>query len=379
MSAAKKADRPIVCIPAALKCFYLDDPTEELKTADDAAGGEPPLAAAAGTGRCTSASIASPKGCWPSRNSNISASRRPGPSPSGRMRLAEAVVGAAREAARRGQQRGHHSRTREGGAPGGHQGERAGGTTPEAKSKLASDMDDLFFVIQLFSYPGDYVAERPTIERIAETLDKFEEDVLRADFPGIRGRRGARRPLRRADSRPQGARSARRRREHGPIWSKAACRGCWMRSTESIQQIARSVRYRRPKRFAKSPSPPSRKHDRTVNVAKSFGSTQVLQPTTLRLTPGETTVLIGPSGCGKSTLLRLMIGLIEPDQGEVLFDGTPLTPQNVMLDAAEDRLRDSRRRPVSASLGRGQRRPARPLPGLGQAASRRRESKNWPS
>src|SRR5947209_6846187 len=58
-----------------------------------------------------------------------------------------------------------------------------------------------------------------------------------------------------------------------------------------------------------------------VDVAKSFGSTQVLKPTTLRLEPGRTTVLIGPSGCGKSTILRLMIGLIEPDQGEVLFDG----------------------------------------------------------
>ena len=68
-----------------------------------------------------------------------------------------------------------------------------------------------------------------------------------------------------------------------------------------------------------------------VDVAKSFGSIQVLQPTTLRLTPGETTVLIGPSGCGKSTILRLMIGLIEPDHGEVRFDGTPLTPANVML------------------------------------------------
>ncbi len=68
-----------------------------------------------------------------------------------------------------------------------------------------------------------------------------------------------------------------------------------------------------------------------VDVAKSFGSTQVLQPTNLRLPPGETTVLIGPSGCGKSTILRLMIGLIEPDQGEVRFDGTPLTPANAML------------------------------------------------
>jgi osmoprotectant transport system ATP-binding protein len=68
-----------------------------------------------------------------------------------------------------------------------------------------------------------------------------------------------------------------------------------------------------------------------INVAKSFGSTQVLAPTTLRLEVGKTTVLIGPSGCGKSTLLRLMIGLIEPDQGQVIFDGEPITPANVML------------------------------------------------
>jgi 1-acyl-sn-glycerol-3-phosphate acyltransferase len=63
------------------------------------------------------------------------------------------------------------------------------GLTPADRQSLHDDMEDLFFVIQLFSYPGDYVAERPTIERIAETFDKFEEDLLHLDFPGIRGER----------------------------------------------------------------------------------------------------------------------------------------------------------------------------------------------
>ncbi|HZL88295.1 MAG TPA: ATP-binding cassette domain-containing protein [Pirellulaceae bacterium] len=65
-------------------------------------------------------------------------------------------------------------------------------------------------------------------------------------------------------------------------------------------------------------------------VAKSFGQTQVLQPTSLVLEPGKTTVLIGPSGCGKSTILRLMIGLIQPDQGDVLVGGELLTADNVI-------------------------------------------------
>jgi len=44
---------------------------------------------------------------------------------------------------------------------------------------------------------------------------------------------------------------------------------------------------------------------------------------------GKTTVLIGPSGCGKSTLLRLIIGLLEPDSGEIQFDGTQLRSDKI--------------------------------------------------
>lgn len=66
------------------------------------------------------------------------------------------------------------------------------------------------------------------------------------------------------------------------------------------------------------------------SVAKRFGAAQVLQPTDLTIPPGQTTVLIGPSGCGKSTLLRLMIGLIQPDQGEVWVEGTRLTAANAL-------------------------------------------------
>ena len=63
-------------------------------------------------------------------------------------------------------------------------------------------------------------------------------------------------------------------------------------------------------------------------VSKKFGALLAIQPIDLVVAPGRTLVLIGPSGCGKSTLLRLMIGLIRPDEGTVLFAGTPFTPEH---------------------------------------------------
>src|SRR5438128_2622670 len=66
------------------------------------------------------------------------------------------------------------------------------------------------------------------------------------------------------------------------------------------------------------------------SVSKRFGPVQALELGDLTMRPQTTTVLIGPSGCGKSTLLRLMIGLIWPDSGSVTFEGTPLTPGNVL-------------------------------------------------
>lgn len=57
------------------------------------------------------------------------------------------------------------------------------------RTPCENDLGDLFLVVQAFSYPGNYVAERPSIERIAETLDKLEEDVLGLDTATIRGTR----------------------------------------------------------------------------------------------------------------------------------------------------------------------------------------------
>jgi 1-acyl-sn-glycerol-3-phosphate acyltransferase len=59
------------------------------------------------------------------------------------------------------------------------------------REQAGRDLDDLFFVMQLFSYPADYLAGKPSLERVAETVDKLEEDVLRAPTAGLRGLRRA--------------------------------------------------------------------------------------------------------------------------------------------------------------------------------------------
>lgn len=67
---------------------------------------------------------------------------------------------------------------------------------------------------------------------------------------------------------------------------------------------------------------------RVENVSKRYGSQVALKPITLDFRPGAITALIGESGCGKSTLLRVLVGLVSPDTGRVLVDGTPLAPSN---------------------------------------------------
>lgn len=61
----------------------------------------------------------------------------------------------------------------------------------QTRDQMQRDMHDLFFVIQLYSYPGNYVSEKPSLERISETLDKFEEDILNATYPKPKARRRA--------------------------------------------------------------------------------------------------------------------------------------------------------------------------------------------
>lgn len=61
-----------------------------------------------------------------------------------------------------------------------------------------------------------------------------------------------------------------------------------------------------------------------VGVAKRYGDVPALHAINLSIARGKIMVLIGPSGCGKSTLLRLIVGLVRPDSGQIIFDRQPI-------------------------------------------------------
>ncbi len=64
------------------------------------------------------------------------------------------------------------------------------------------------------------------------------------------------------------------------------------------------------------------------DLKKSFGSNIILDGVSFRIEKGESVVIIGRSGGGKSVLLKHLIGLLQPDSGQVLVDGEDIVPMN---------------------------------------------------
>lgn len=189
LAAAKKTDRKVVCIPCGLRYFFLNDPTSELEKLLD---------------RLEEVFFWSPRrdlpmekrlflvaeGALALKELEYLGRTRQGPVSERIGQLCEAVLAklelrygiepAINISIRVNTLRQHCLQ---------QMSEHSGN---DAKMRqYRRDLDNLFLVVQLFSYPANYVAENPSLERIAETLDRLEEDLLGAPLAAIRADRGA--------------------------------------------------------------------------------------------------------------------------------------------------------------------------------------------
>jgi ABC-type glutathione transport system ATPase component len=115
-------------------------------------------------------------------------------------------------------------------------------------------------------------------------------------------------------------------------------------------------------------------------VSKSFGSVHALIDVDFEVRAGEVMALVGDNGAGKTTLIKCIAGIHGMDDGEMLYDGEPVTvrgPKDAARLGDRDRLpgpralRQPRRRPEHTSaVGEQVRDPARAAHG-GEDARRR--------
>src|SRR3954470_12408944 len=60
-------------------------------------------------------------------------------------------------------------------------------------------------------------------------------------------------------------------------------------------------------------------------LRKGFGGKTVLNGVNVMMNPGQCNLIIGTSGSGKTVLMKCLVGLFEPDEGEIIYDGVSFT------------------------------------------------------
>ena len=192
IAAARKAKRKIVCIPCALRYRYTQDPTDSLLALMTELErsifwrAQDHLSLDKRIYRFAEALLAVKELEYYQRTEN-------GPLPERIASLGSFILeGVEREHGLQNQQACLPERVKAARKLIIESLNKATETNDQGQIKVLNDqLDDLFLVVQSFSYPGDYVAAAPTLERLAETLDKFEEDVLNRNTATIRAKRVA--------------------------------------------------------------------------------------------------------------------------------------------------------------------------------------------
>lgn len=187
-AAVRKSDRPVVCLPCALKYYPLVDPRPHCAKLLDKLEStllwkpRPDLSLVQRIYRLA-------EGVLSLKEIERVGTTSAGPLPERLAALSEHVLDGLES---------RHKLSSEGRIPQrvkrvrGHLVHRLSESSIKAEAEqLAIDLDEVFFVIQLFSYPGDYVSRRPTWSRICETLEKLEEDILQVPLARSRVPLGA--------------------------------------------------------------------------------------------------------------------------------------------------------------------------------------------
>ena len=73
----------------------------------------------------------------------------------------------------------------------------------------------------------------------------------------------------------------------------------------------------------------------TADLTKSYKGRKVVDGISLSIAQGEVVGLLGPNGAGKTTTFYIIVGIISPDAGQVMLDGTDITNLAMYLRARQ--------------------------------------------
>jgi 1-acyl-sn-glycerol-3-phosphate acyltransferase len=178
LAALRRARRPVVCVPAAIRYQYLDDPTPQLLPLVDAM--ERKLLGEPRRGRSLAERLTHLAETVLSRNEKQYLGQvETGPFARRAAALIEVILRSLEE---------RHSVSPD------------GCDVPDRVSRLrraairqesARDLEEINVAVRLYSYLDDYTSDEPSVEHLAEIVDKFEEDILGVTTARTRGRRRA--------------------------------------------------------------------------------------------------------------------------------------------------------------------------------------------